>query len=67
MIFITQPISKWCIYLVKPSKYEILEIGNTEKLYIDDNERGFIYILDNTLRIDDGIFLDGFLTVFEKE
>jgi hypothetical protein len=47
--------------------YEIQEIGDTEKLFIDGNERGTILIMDNSLIIDDGVALDGFFSVFESE
>ena len=45
---------------------EIIQSGGTETLYIDNNERGVLILLENNLIIDDGLAADGFITEFER-
>ena len=45
---------------------EIVEDGETETLFINDTERGVIILLKATLKIDDGLASDGFITEFER-
>ncbi|MDN5213521.1 hypothetical protein QQ020_15730 [Fulvivirgaceae bacterium BMA12] len=46
--------------------YEIRQEGDAQVLYIDNSERGILTIVDNTLKIDDGLIADGFITQFER-
>lgn len=45
---------------------QIKQSGESEKLYIDNNERGVIMITENNLKIDDGLAADGFITEFRR-
>ncbi len=46
--------------------YEIRQEGESNVLYIDNSKRGILTIVDNTLKIDDGLIADGFITQFER-
>ncbi len=46
--------------------YEIQEIEKVRTLYINDNKRGIVLIINDSLQLDDGIAADGLLTVFER-
>ena len=45
--------------------FEIIENEEEQVLWIDNNKKGVITLLDNNLKIDDGIS-DGFITEFER-
>ena len=45
---------------------EIEQNGEIQTLFINGKERGVLILLDSTLKIDDGIALDGFITEFVR-
>lgn len=45
---------------------EIVQTGNIQTLFIDDNERGVLILVEANLKIDDGLASDGYITEFER-
>ncbi|AXO79974.1 hypothetical protein DZC78_06095 [Olleya aquimaris] len=45
---------------------EIIQSGETETLYIDNNERGVLILTENNLKIDDGLAADGFIRELKR-
>lgn len=46
--------------------YEIQQDAETQTLFINDVQRGIIILLNDNLKIDDGLATDGFITEFER-
>ncbi|HIG90007.1 MAG TPA: hypothetical protein EYQ45_03385 [Flavobacteriaceae bacterium] len=45
---------------------EITQSGEIQTLFINNTERGVLILLNDNLKIDDGLTADGFITEFER-
>ena len=45
---------------------EITQSGEIQTLFINNTERGVLILLNDNLKIDDGLYADGFITEFER-
>ena len=65
-ILSTGPKSIYARFATGSYPYYILNNNSIDELYVDSNLVGDMSIGISTMRIDDGVAADGFLTVFEK-